>query len=254
VLALRPDKPPVAHGADGLSRKGPGPKEFSSYVSITRLAASGTLVRQGRREAVSGISWFDHEWGPGILPSEAVGWDWLALQLDDRSELMLYRMRRADGTATPFSAGTFVPSSGPPRPVAWRDVRLEATGTWTSPRSRARYPSGWRIAVPPLGLEVAVVPVFPDQELVTTASTGVTYWEGACRVTGNRDGKPVGGKAYVELTGYAGRDVPGLAGGSPGSERIPGYGEGADFSLSSFQEEPRVSSVSRNVFALFKFR
>ena len=48
-----------------------------------------------------------------------------------------------------------------------------------------------------------------DQELATLQSTGVTYWEGACRVEGTRGGRPIGGRAYVEMTGYAGRDVPG---------------------------------------------
>ena len=41
------------------------------------------------------------------------------------------------------------------------------------------------------------------------SSTGVTYWEGACRVEGTRGGRPIAGRAYVEMTGYAGRDVPG---------------------------------------------
>ncbi|PYQ68234.1 MAG: hypothetical protein DMF54_01455 [Acidobacteria bacterium] len=102
-LTLSPVKPPVLHGENGLSRKGAGPREFSQYVSITRLAARGSLARGGRREPLSGTAWFDHEWGSGVLPAGAAGWDWFALQLDDGSELMLYRMRRTDGSATPFS-------------------------------------------------------------------------------------------------------------------------------------------------------
>src|SRR5262249_52214064 len=119
ALTLTPSKPPVLQGDNGISRKGPGENEYSHYVSITRIAASGTLTRGGRREALPGTAWFDHEWGPGGLPEGAVGWDWFALQLDDRSELMLYRMRLKDGTASPFSAGTFVPASGPPKPILW---------------------------------------------------------------------------------------------------------------------------------------
>jgi hypothetical protein len=30
-------------------------------------------------------------------------------------------------------------------------------------------------------------------------------------VKGARAGRPISGRAYVELTGYAGRDVPGMA-------------------------------------------
>jgi predicted secreted hydrolase len=210
-LTLTPVKAPVLHGENGLSRKGAGPREFSRYVSITRSTARGSLRRGTRREPLSGTAWFDHEWGSGVLPTEAAGWDWFALQLDDGSELMLYRMRRSDGGATPFSSGTFVPPRGPAVPVRWTDVRLAETKFWSSPRSRARYPAAWRIAVASIGLDVEVEPLLADQELDTSASTGVTYWEGACRVKGSRTGRPVAGRAYVELTGYAGKDVPGSA-------------------------------------------
>jgi len=210
-LTLTPARPPVLHGKNGLSRKGPGAREFSRYVSITRLAAKGSLVRGAKSEPLTGTAWFDHEWGSGVLPAEAAGWDWFALQLDDGSELMLYRMRRADGSATPFSSGTFVPARGAAVPLAWSDVRLRQTRAWRSPRSKARYPAGWRIAVGSIGLDVGIEPLVADQELETPGSTGVTYWEGACAVKGVRGGRPITGRAYVELTGYAGRDVPGMA-------------------------------------------
>jgi predicted secreted hydrolase len=210
-LTLTPVKPPVLHGDGGLSKKGPGENEYSRYVSITRLAAAGTLTRAGKAERLTGTAWFDHEWGPGALPAGAAGWDWFALQLSDGSELMLYRMRLAGGAASPFSAGTFVPASGPPRAIAWSDVALSPRTTWTSPRSKAAYPAAWSVAVRSLDLDVTVTPLVADQELATEKSTGVTYWEGACRVEGKKGGRPVGGRAYVEMTGYAGRDVPGFS-------------------------------------------
>ena len=210
-LNLTPRKAPVAHGDAGLSRKGPGEREYSRYVSITRLAARGTMKRGKTTETLSGTAWFDHEWTPGVLPAGTRGWDWFALQQDDGSEVMLYRMRGADGKATPFSSGTYVPATGPPQPIRWADVRLTETKRWRSSRSGATYPAAWKIAIPLLRLEVEVTPLLADQELDTAASTGVVYWEGACSVRGTRAGRPVGGRAYVEMTGYAGRDVPGLA-------------------------------------------
>ncbi|MEP6800556.1 MAG: lipocalin-like domain-containing protein [Acidobacteriota bacterium] len=209
-LVLTAAKPPVLQGQKGFSRKGPGENEYSHYVSIPLLEVSGTLVEGGRRSALSGTAWFDHEWGPGALPAGAAGWDWFALQLDDRSELMLYRIRTKEGGATPFSSGVFVPPSGDPVPLRWDEVRFRATGEWRSPRSKGVYPSGWDIALPRLSLALRVEPLVADQELVTGRSTGVTYWEGACRVTGQRGGKPLTGKGYAELTGYSGRDVPGF--------------------------------------------
>jgi predicted secreted hydrolase len=211
-LRLTPAKAAVLHGENGVSRKGAGPIEFSRYVSITRLTARGSFTSGSRTEPLAGTAWFDHEWGSGVLPAGAAGWDWFALQLDDGSELMLYRMRKPDGSATPFSSGTFVPPRGAAVPIGWNEVRLTESVYWKSPRSGARYPAAWRIAIAPLGLDVAVRPLVSDQELDTSASTGVTYWEGACGVRGTHAGRPVSGKAYVELTGYGGRDVPGLAG------------------------------------------
>ena len=212
ALDLTPAKEPVVHGEGGLSRKGAGENEYSHYVSLTRLSARGTRTTGGKTEALSGTAWFDHEWGPGALPSDAAGWDWFSLQLDDGSELMLDRIRRADGSATPWSSGTFVPARGTPRRIVWPDVSLEPLGRWTSPHSNARYPSGWKIAVRSIGLAATVTPLLPDQELVTGKSTGVTYWEGACRVEATKAGRVIGGRAYVELTGYRNRDVPGFAG------------------------------------------
>jgi predicted secreted hydrolase len=210
-LDLAPARPPVLHGAGGISRKGPGEKEYSHYVSITRLTAAGHLLQGRRRVVLSGTAWFDHEWGPGALPSGALGWDWFAAQLSDGSELMLYRMRGEGARATPFSSGTFVDPAGKAIPIRWEDVRLTETKSWRSPRTQARYPAGWEIAVEPLSLSLSVEPLVADQELSTEKSTGVTYWEGACRVSGSRSGRSVTGRAYAELTGYAGRDVPGFS-------------------------------------------
>ena len=94
--------------------------------------------RRAARVALTGTAWFDHEWGPGALPEAAAGWDWFAIQLDDGSELMLYRMRTKDGGATPFSSGTSsCRAAGAPVPLAWDDVRLESDGRLEVSASRA---------------------------------------------------------------------------------------------------------------------
>ena len=251
ALTLTPEKPPVVHGENGISRKSAGENEFSRYVSITRLAARGKRTSHGKTEALSGVAWFDHEWGPGALPAEAAGWDWFSIQLSDGSELMLYRMRRADGSATPSSSGTFVPAKGAPRRIAWSDVRLTRRGEWRSPRSGAVYPSGWDLAVRSIGLEARVTPVLADQELVTSKSTGVTYWEGACRVEGTRDGRAIRGRGYTELTGYGSRDVPGFAAGPPRDGAYFGAGVGVFVGLGGFS---CVSRETTKFAALSMFR
>ncbi|HKC24999.1 MAG TPA: lipocalin family protein [Thermoanaerobaculia bacterium] len=202
-LLLTPEKPAVLHGADGLSRKGREPDAVSKYVSLTRLKTTGWRTSRGVTEPVTGLSWFDHEWGPGALGAGIAGWDWFALQLADGRDLMVYRLRRKDGSAAPESSGTLVERSGTSRPLPLSDVTIQETARWTSPRSKATYPARWSLSVPSAGLALDVVPLLSDQELATERSTGVTYWEGACDV---RDAKGLpAGSAYVELTGYGSR-------------------------------------------------
>ncbi|MER3424327.1 MAG: carotenoid 1,2-hydratase, partial [Nitrospiraceae bacterium] len=102
-LTLKAEKPPIVHGEGGVSRKGEGYGQASHYYSLTRLATTGTVVIDGTRLAVTGTSWMDHEFGSGDLGDNQVGWDWFSIQLHNQTELMLYRLRRADGTADPVS-------------------------------------------------------------------------------------------------------------------------------------------------------
>jgi predicted secreted hydrolase len=129
-----------------------------------------------------------------------VGWDWIALQLDDGSELMMFQIRKEDGEIDPFSSGTLVDADGNPRHLTLAEFTIEVEDTWRSPVSGATYPSGWTVRVPSADLALAVEPAIADQELNVTYA----YWEGAVRIEGERAGGPVTGAGYVEMTGYAG--------------------------------------------------
>jgi predicted secreted hydrolase len=197
-LELEQGKPPVLQGDGGLSAKGPEPGNASYYYSLTRMPTRGTVTVDGRAHEVTGNSWMDREWSTSALPAGVVGWDWFALQLDDGSELMLYQLRRADGTTDPFSKGSLVAPDGSASPVSAAELALEPEGRWRAP-SGAVYPARWRLAIPSRGLALEVEPVLADQELPVS----IRYWEGAVRVTGTRDGRPVAGAGYLEMTGYA---------------------------------------------------
>jgi predicted secreted hydrolase len=207
-LLLTPEKPPVLHGANGISKKGDEPEAVSRYVSLTRLAAAGWWTSGAASEAVSGLAWFDHEWGSGSIGKAAAGWDWFGLHLADGRDLMLYRLRARDGSATTFASGTLVARDGSPLALSARDFTLDETDRWKSPASGATYPARWLVRVPRAGIEITVVPVLADQELVTEKSTRVTYWEGACDV--RTPSGTAAGDGYVELTGYAGAGGLGL--------------------------------------------
>jgi predicted secreted hydrolase len=147
----------------------------------------------------------DHEFGSADLDKDLVGWDWFSLQLDDQRELMLYRLRRADGSADPASSGTVIDHDGRGHHLSIGDFTLESTSHWTSRTTQARYPQRWRLTIPSQQLSLELVPLMAEQELSTTRSTQVTYWEGAIETIGTAQGQPIHGKGYMELTGYAGR-------------------------------------------------
>ena len=197
-LALTPHGQPVLQGDRGLSRKSTAPGNASYYYSLPRLSAQGRITLAGRAHTVSGRAWLDREWSTSALGAGQRGWDWFALQLDDGTDVMLYRLRREDGATSPFSAGTVVRPDGRVRHLGADDFTIDVLDRWTSPRG-ATYPARWRLRVPGIDGTLTVTPVLPDQEL----DLAVRYWEGAVDIRGARHD----GVGYVELTGYA--DTPG---------------------------------------------
>jgi predicted secreted hydrolase len=196
------EKAPAVHGRDGVSVKGDCATCASHYYSMTRLRTSGVLRYGGRVLRVRGTSWMDHEFGSDELQREQVGWDWFSVQLDDRREIMSYRLRTKDGSVVAESSGSLVDARGGVRYLARSDVVVDAIGRWTSPHTGGVYPSGWRVRVASAGVDVMLVPAVLDQELVGTAG-GISYWEGAVDVRETGSGRRLGA-GYVELTGYAG--------------------------------------------------
>jgi predicted secreted hydrolase len=150
---------------------------------------------------VTGEAWFDHQWGDFITVGGG-GWDWFAVNLADGTDLTLSLVRDADGTY-PLVYGTLVAADGATTHLPSSAFRVDVTGHWHSPATGADYPAGWHVTVPERQLTIDLTPTVADQELDTRASTGVVYWEGSQVVRATRAGEPLGGEAYVELTGYA---------------------------------------------------
>jgi RND superfamily putative drug exporter len=198
-LALETRKPPALHDRIGWIDFAAGGSSY--YYSRTSMAATGSVVVDGRTLAVTGDAWFDHQWGDFIAVGGG-GWDWFAVNLADRTDLTLSLVRNADGSY-PLVYGTLVAADGSTRHLPREAFDVAATGRWTSPATGAAYPAGWRITIPGERLVIDLTPAVANQELDTRATTGVVYWEGSQRVSATRDGRPLGGEAYVELTGYA---------------------------------------------------
>jgi predicted secreted hydrolase len=190
---------PILEGPGGVNIKGHEPGQASYYYSMTRLKTSGVLTVKGRQFHVDGLSWMDHEFSSDALAKNQIGWDWMGLQLDDGTDLMIYRMRDKNGS-TDYLSGTRITADRKPDYLSSNDLAISGDWPWESAISHARYPQRWTVNIagePPL----IVTSEMPGQELITTASTKVTYFEGAAKVT-DEHGKPMGA-GYLEMTGYA---------------------------------------------------
>ncbi len=199
-LQLKDRKGPVLQGDQGYSQKGLDPGNASYYYSLTRLDTSGAVRVGEAAYQVNGSSWMDHEWSTSYLTGNQVGWDWFALQLDDDTQVMLFQIRRADGTLDPYASGTLVAPDGTTRRLSRDDFQITVGATWRSPRSGATYPAAWTVKIPSADFSLDIKPYLADQEL----NVSFTYWEGAVQIRGAHAGRAVSGSGYIEMTGYAG--------------------------------------------------
>jgi predicted secreted hydrolase len=199
-LRCAPTQAVLLQGQSGLSRKGPLERQASYYYSEPQLAVTGTLTLQGRALAVTGRAWMDHEWSDEYLAAEAVGWDWVGMNLDDGSALMAFRIRQRDGT-TYWDGGAFRSARGELQVASRGETEFQPRRRWTSPLSNASYPVEWGLRTPADIYTVRAV--IDNQELDSRASTGAIYWEGLSDLLDSR-GRRVG-RGYLEMTGYATR-------------------------------------------------
>ena len=171
-LELSPLKPAVIHGPDGVSRKSAEAGHASHYISFTRLGVSGKVRVGAETHSVSGSAWMDHEFFSHGLAANQVGWDWMSIQLENSTELMLYRLRRRDGTADPFSSGTYVDAGGRAQHLSAQDFVMEPGDVWRSPETAGRYPIQWKVSVPSLQIVLECQTDLTSQEIVSRRQVG----------------------------------------------------------------------------------
>jgi predicted secreted hydrolase len=117
---------------------------------------------------------------------------------------MLFQLRRRDGSRDQHSSATWIPARGAAESIRATDFALDPGRVWRSPASSARYPVAWALRIPSQQLLLEVTAFVDGQELDLRPSIGIAYWEGAIAVRGARNGRPVSGRGYLEMTGYAG--------------------------------------------------
>lgn len=196
-LRFAQTQPVLLQGEAGYSRKGPHPEQASHYYSQPQLAVQGQIQLQQGPLQVKGKAWLDHEWSESLLDKEAVGWDWIGMNLHDGSALTAFRLRRADGS-TLWSGGSLRRPGEAARSLKPEEVRFTPGKTWLSPATAARYPISWMVDV--VGTRFEVRARMDKQELDSRQSTGGVYWEGLSDLL-DAQGRVIG-SGYLEMTGY----------------------------------------------------
>jgi len=208
-LALQETQSLLLQGDQGLSRKGPQAEQASFYYSLPQLSVSGQLQVAGDSFKVQGKAWLDHEWSQSVMHPQAVGWDWIGMNLLDGSALTAFRLRTKTGGAL-WAGGSFRPPTlVSPEVFDPQDVVFTPGRSWKSPASGTTYPVEWTVQVTrksahastPVVVRYTVKAVIDNQELDSRQSTGAIYWEGLSELFDSQ-GKLIG-RGYLEMTGYA---------------------------------------------------
>jgi predicted secreted hydrolase len=155
----------------------------------------------------------DHQWGD--FSTKSIGWDWLSLDLDDGSELMVSVVWKQDGHEPITTYGTYVPADEEAVHISGNAIAFTPTGSWTSEATGVEYPMGWTLRVEPLEIDLTLTPVMTDAEFAASAFIPVAYWEGAVIAEGVKGQAAITGKGFVEMVGYD-AGSPGLAAVTPG--------------------------------------
>ena len=193
-LTLQRTQPVLLQGDAGFSRKGPDETQASHYYSEPQLSArqvDGGTASEGR-------AWLDHEWSEEILHPQAVGWDWIGMNLFDGSALTAFELRRRDGSAL-WAGGSFRANGAAAQILGPGQVRFTPGRRWQSPATAASYPVQWQVETAAGAFSVRALA--DGQELASRDGTGTVYWEGLSELL-DAQGRRVG-LGYLEMTGYA---------------------------------------------------
>jgi predicted secreted hydrolase len=192
----------VHHGGNGTIRMTTYTTD-SFYYSRPRMQITGTLTKDGEPLDVSGQAWMDHQWG-NWMPLGMIGWDWFSLRLDDGTEVMyfIFRGDREDQSVIDNALGSYTDQNNDLILLSIDEVTVTPLDWWESEKTGGVYPQNWRMEIPGLDMDVTLTTDLADQEMPNPIWN---YWEGLLHVEGTKEGQPVTGKAFVELSGYAGR-------------------------------------------------
>ncbi|MDW5285652.1 lipocalin-like domain-containing protein [Alteromonas macleodii] len=203
ALNLNTSGPFIKQGDNGYSKKTQDERLRSYYYSQPFINAKGTLNIEGNSIKVTGKGWFDHEWTSHLANSEAMGWDWFSLHLDDGSKLMAFRMHAMNKNmknskskhSEIFTTASYIAKNGTKETIEQANVSITPTAYETINEggvARA-VPTIWRIQIPIKDIDVTTSPFKKGQ----WNHSLFPYYEGRVEIKGSHSGS-----GFMELTGY----------------------------------------------------
>ena len=203
ALNLNTSGPFIKQGDNGYSKKTQDERLRSYYYSQPFINAEGTLNIEGNSVKVAGKGWFDHEWTSHLANSEAMGWDWFSLHLDDGSKLMAFRMHAMNENmknskskhSEIFTTASYIAENGTKETIDQANVSITPTAyeTINEGESARSVPTAWRIQIPEKDIDLSIRPFKESQ----WNNSLFPYYEGRVEIKGSHSGS-----GFMELTGY----------------------------------------------------
>jgi predicted secreted hydrolase len=190
-LQLTSTTSPVVHGNNGIISLASAGSSY--YYSRTRMAISGTITIGDTTEKVTGISWFDHQWGDFSIGQ--LSWDWFSLQLENNIDAMIYQLR--DKSNKPVLYMASITQNGNTEMLMDTDFTLTPGKKWRSDKTGSSYPLEWNISIPKKNIKITTSSIINNSEFDARLTTYNVYWEGAVKIQGSHTGS-----GFMELSGY----------------------------------------------------
>jgi predicted secreted hydrolase len=191
-IAFVSEKPPLLGSGSGISAWSGGD---SYYYSCTRLKAKGWIEVEGQKLDVDGTGWMDHQWTNSLGQG---GWDWFAVQLDNNTELVFWRILNPDESVRSYDLTAMFSDNSV---YHTRKIVLERLDSWISPKSGKEYGVLWRVREQARGLDLVLRARHAQQEIRMFESLSIPtfhFWEGRTTISGYLDGEAVSGVGYSE--------------------------------------------------------
>ncbi len=190
------NKPPLIINDNGLLNL--GETNYSYYYSLTDLNLSGNLELDGQKEKISGIAWFDRQYGD-FNPYQNESYEWFNVKLSDGIDLNIWNI---------FDEGNKIPDTKEYRIcsallndttfITTKQFKIKRLAYTYTPDSEKCYSSAWNITSDLLDLNLNCEAIIKNCE-VNIQEIGMRFYEGSIHVSGSYKGSAVTGTGFAEL-------------------------------------------------------